>query len=91
MIGQGLMELAPADSTIIAVSQRAKDKLVNTTSGLDVNDKGLMAVDEHGQTTRPGIFSAGDVVTGPWNVVQAAKAAKEVAKQMDAYLQSLSS
>ena len=90
MLSQGLAELAPADSTIIAVSQRAKDKLVNTTSGLDVNDKGLMAVDEHGQTTRPGIFSAGDVVTGPWNVVQAAKAAKEVAGQMDAYLQSIS-
>ena len=34
-------------------------------------------------------FSAGDVVTGPWNVVQAAKAAKEVAGQMDVYLQSL--
>jgi glutamate synthase (NADPH/NADH) small chain len=54
-----------------------------------VNDKGLVEVDEHGQTTRPGIFSAGDVVTGPWNVVEAAKAAKEVAEQMDAYLQSL--
>ena len=89
MVSQGLAELAPADSTIIAVSQRPKDKLVNTTSGLDVNDKGLVAVDEHGQTTRPGIFSAGDVVTGPWNVVEAAKAAKKVAEQMDAYLQSL--
>jgi glutamate synthase (NADPH/NADH) small chain len=90
IISQGQPELAPADSTIIAVSQQPKDKLVNTTSGLDVNDKGLVAVDEHGQTTRPGIFSAGDVVTGPWNVVQAAKAAKEVAGQMDAYLQSIS-
>jgi len=89
VIRQESAELAPADSTIIAVSQRPKDKLVNTTSGLDVNDKGLVAVDKHGQTTRPGIFSAGDVVTGPWNVVQAAKAAKEVAGQMDAYLQSI--
>jgi len=80
-------ELAPADSTIIAVSQRPKDKLVNTTSGLDVNDRGLVEVDEKGQTTRPGIFSAGDVVTGPKNVVLAAKAAMQVAAHMDEYLQ----
>jgi glutamate synthase (NADPH/NADH) small chain len=48
-------------------------------------------VDENGMTTRLGVFAGGDVTLGPWNVVQAAKAAKEVAKQMDAYLQSLSS
>ena len=85
----GEPELIPADSTIIAVSQRPKDKLVNTTAGLDVNDRGLIEVDEKGQTTHPGIFSAGDVVTGPRNVVMAAKAAQEVAAYMDEYLQSL--
>ncbi|MBQ7515339.1 MAG: NAD(P)-dependent oxidoreductase [Schwartzia sp.] len=78
--------LIPADSTIIAVSQRPKDKLVSTTTGLSVNDRGLLAVDENGQTTREGIFSGGDVVTGPWNVVQAVKSAKRVADNIAAYL-----
>ncbi|MBP3721784.1 MAG: FAD-dependent oxidoreductase, partial [Selenomonadaceae bacterium] len=82
-------QLFEADSTIIAVSQRPKDKLVNTTHGLDSNDRGLLEVDENGQTSREGIFSAGDVVTGPLNVVKAARAAKETAEHMAEYLEKL--
>ncbi len=41
--------------------------------------KGLVEVDESGATTRQGVFSGGDVVLGPWNVVQAVKDAKKVA------------
>ncbi|MBR3722068.1 MAG: NAD(P)-dependent oxidoreductase [Selenomonadaceae bacterium] len=89
LISEGEPELHEADSTIIAVSQRPKDKLVNTTHGLDSNDRGLLEVDEKGQTSREGIFSAGDVVTGPLNVVKAARAAKETAENMAAYLETL--
>ncbi len=89
LVSEGEPELHEADSTIIAVSQRPKDKLVNTTHGLDSNDRGLLEVDEKGQTSREGIFSAGDVVTGPLNVVKAARAAKETAENMAAYLESL--
>ena len=88
VISDGEPELVPADSSIIAASQEAKDKLVNTTSGLDITDRGLMEVDENGQTTRPGIFSGGDVVSGPWNVVQAVKDAKHVAQGMMEYLEA---
>lgn len=79
--------LMPADSTIVAVSQEAKDKLVSTTVGLELNPRGLLEVDEDGRTTREGIFSAGDVVTGPRNVVLAVKAAKRVADAMTGYLE----
>lgn len=82
-------ELFEADSTIIAVSQRPKDKLVNTTHGLDSNDRGLLEVDENGMTSREGIFSAGDVVTGPLNVVKAARSAKETAEHMAEYLEKM--
>ncbi len=82
-------KLYAADSTIIAVSQGPKDKLVSTTTGLAVTDRGLVEVDEKGQTSRTGIFSAGDVVTGPRNVVLAAKAAKEVAAHMAEYLETV--
>ncbi len=87
--GESEPKLCPADSTIIAVSQGPKDKLVSTTTGLAVTERGLVQVDEKGQTSRPGIFSAGDVVTGPKNVVLAAKAAKEVAANMAAYLETV--
>ncbi len=87
--GESGPTLFEADSTIIAVSQGPKDKLVSTTTGLAVTDRGLVEVDEKGQTSREGIFSAGDVVTGPRNVVLAAKAAKEVAANMAAYLETV--
>ena len=86
LIGEDAPTLFQADSTIIAVSQRPKDKIVRTTTGIEINSKGLVEVDESGATTREGVFSGGDVVLGPWNVVQAVKDAKKVADTMDAYL-----
>ena len=78
--------ISAADSTIIAVSQRAKDKLSSTTIGLDSNERGLLEVDEDGRTTRLGVFAGGDVTLGPWNVVQAVKNARHVADAMSDYL-----
>ena len=86
LTGEGDPVLCPADSTIIAVSQDPKDKIVRTTTGVETNEKGLVEVDETGATTRPGIFSGGDVVLGPCNVVQVVNDAKHVAEAMDAYL-----
>ncbi len=78
--------LMPADSMIIAVSQGPKDKIVNTTKGIDVTDKGLIVVDDNGCTSRPGVFASGDVVAGAKNVVLAVKYSKQVAATMDEYL-----
>ena len=78
--------ISAADSTIIAVSQRAKDKLSSTTIGLDSNERGLLEVDESGRTTRLGVFAGGDVTLGPFNVVQAVKSARHVAEAMSEYL-----
>ena len=82
-------ELYEADSTIIAVSQGPKDKIVNTTKGIATNAKGLIETDQHGQTTHPGIFASGDVVKGARTVVEAVKYSKMVAEAMDEYLTSL--
>ena len=79
--------LCPADSSIIAVSQGPKDKIVKTTTGIDVTDYGLIAVDDDGRTTREGVFASGDVVAGAKNVVLAVKFSKQVAKAMERYLQ----
>ncbi|MBE8954284.1 MAG: NAD(P)-dependent oxidoreductase [Quinella sp. 2Q5] len=78
--------LMPADSTIIAISQGPKDKIVNTTHDLKVSESGLIVVDDDGRTTREGVFASGDVVAGAKNVVLAVKYSKQVAKAMDAYL-----
>ncbi|MBR1728131.1 MAG: NAD(P)-dependent oxidoreductase [Selenomonadaceae bacterium] len=78
--------LVLADSTIIAISQGPKDKIVNTTTNLEINNKGLIVVDDGGKTSHEGVFASGDVVAGSKNVVLAVKYSKLVAKAMDEYL-----
>lgn len=85
----GTETLYSADSTIIAISQGPKDRIVSTTSGLEVNDKGLLVTNTFGETTRDGIFAAGDVVRGAKTVVEAVAYSKKVADAMDEYMQGL--
>lgn len=80
-------ELVPADSVIIAVSQRPKDKLILSTEHLEGTAKGLLVVDEDNMTTHPGVFAAGDVVTGPLTVVHAVEDAKKTAAAMMRYME----
>lgn len=78
-----------ANSIIISVSQGPKDKLTSTTSGLNSSNNGLLLTDSSGNTSRPGIFAAGDVVHGAKSVVEAVSQAKLVAQSMDEYMSSL--
>ena len=80
-------ELIPADAVVIAISQRPKDKLLLSTDHLEGNAKGLLIVDENHMTTVPGVFAAGDVVTGPLTVVHAVQGAKDAAAAMLRYME----
>ncbi len=86
---EGTDKLYPADSTVIAISQGPRNRIVSTTHGLNVNDKGLLVTNQWGETTRQGIFASGDVVLGAKTVVEAANYSKQVADAMDEYMQSL--
>lgn len=83
----GSRKLYPADSTIISISQGPRSRLVNTTSGLKANHRGLMDADEYGRTSRPGVFASGDKEAGARTVVEAVGHSKLVAEAMDAYMQ----
>ncbi len=76
-----------ADSTVISISQVPRAKLVRTTDGLDAGERGTLTVDENYMTTRPGVFAAGDVVTGAKTVVHAVEGAKKAAKAMIQYME----
>ena len=69
--------LEEADSTIISISQVPRAKL----------DRGLLKVDENYMTTRPGVFGAGDVITGAKTVVHAVDGAKKAAAAMVQYME----
>ena len=85
---EGEDELVHADTTIIAINQRPKDKLVNTTHGLQATERGLLIVDENNMTTREGVFAAGDVVHGSLTVVHAVNDAKNAANAMIRYMEN---
>ncbi len=82
-------ELFPVDSVIIAVSQVPKHRLVEHNKGLELNERGNLKVTEEGETTLPGVFASGDVVTGAKTVVHAVEYSKKIADEMDAYMQKL--
>ena len=86
MVEKGMIEEIPCSSVIIAISQGAQNRIVSTTTGLEMSSHGLLATDEHGHTTREGIFASGDVVLGARTVVEAVKYSKQVAEEMDEYL-----
>ena len=86
---EGSEQLYPADSVIISISQGPRNRIVSTTKGIATNDRGLISADDHGHTTRPGIFASGDVVNGSRTVVEAVAHSKLVADAMDAYMRSL--
>lgn len=82
------LELVEADSVIISISQMPRKKLVRTTAGLEANERGCLVVDENYMTTRPGVFAAGDVVSGAKTVVHAVEAAKNAARAMMQYMEA---
>ena len=86
---EGTEKLYPADNVMVSISQGPANKLMNTTEGLKANARGLIATDETGHTSLPGVFASGDVVKGARTVVEAVKYSKIVAEAMDEYMQSL--
>ena len=79
----------PHTGVIVSVSQGAENELVQSTTGIQTNQRGLLTVNEDGSTTREGVFAGGDAVMGARTVVEAVAIAKKVAESMDAYMKSL--
>ena len=78
-----------SDSVIIAISQGPRNVIVSSTTGLEVDDKGLLCANEYGNTSRQGVFASGDVVNGARTVVEAVAHSKIVAETMHEYMQKL--
>lgn len=82
------LEQVEADSTVISISQVPRQEFVNSTGGMHAAENGTIVVDENMMTTRPGVFAAGDVVTGAKTVVHAVEGAKKAAEAMLRYLEN---
>ena len=79
------------DRIFLAIGSRPANRIVSTTEGIDVDEKGYVKVVERpsGMTTRRGVFAGGDVVHRPQTVVLAMKAAKDVALGIEQYVDAV--
>lgn len=77
------------DTVIVAVGTRANPLLTKTTPDLELTKRGYVVADEHGATSKPGVFAGGDIVTGSATVILAMGAGKRAAKAIDQWLTAL--
>lgn len=75
----------PSSSVVIAIGQGPQSNIVSNTKQIDTNQRGLIQTKENGETSRPGVFAAGDVVSGPKTVVDAVAFTKIVADEIEQY------
>ncbi len=78
------------DTVIVAVGTRANPLLPKTTPDLELTSRGYIVANDHGATSKPGVFAGGDIVTGSATVILAMGAGKRSAQAIDRWLASTS-
>jgi glutamate synthase (NADPH/NADH) small chain len=77
----------PVQMAVIALGTGANPLVQSTTPDLQTNRKGYIAADpETLGTSKPGVFAAGDIVTGSATVILAMAAGRKAAKSIHEYL-----
>ncbi|MBQ4241529.1 MAG: FAD-dependent oxidoreductase, partial [Lachnospiraceae bacterium] len=75
------------DAVIMALGTTPNPLIPGTTKGLDTSKKKCIIADEEtGATSRPGVFAGGDCATGAATVILAMGAGRKAAKGIDEYL-----
>jgi NADPH-dependent glutamate synthase beta subunit-like oxidoreductase len=76
------------DCVVPAISQEPDLAFLHEGHGLKISKWNSFVVDERTMATnRPGVFAAGDSVTGPATVIQAIAAAHTAADSMEKFLE----
>lgn len=80
-----------ADHVIMAVGSAPAARIVSTTKGIDVDERGYVLTSDtpYGMTTRTGVFAGGDVTNRPATVVHAMRDAKLVAEGIMQYIDAV--
>ncbi|MBN1231938.1 MAG: NADPH-dependent glutamate synthase [Candidatus Coatesbacteria bacterium] len=78
------------DLVVVAIGQGANPLVASTTTNLETNKWGYIVADEEtGATSRPGVYAGGDIVTGAATVILAMGAGRKAAKAINNYLKTL--
>ncbi|WP_418992600.1 NADPH-dependent glutamate synthase [Alistipes sp.] len=73
---------------VMALGTSPNPLLSATTEGLATDRRGCITADEHGATTREGVFAGGDAVTGAATVILAMGAGRTAARAIDEYIRN---
>lgn len=76
------------DTVIMSIGTSPNPLIKHTTRGLDTEKWGGIIADEHGKTSREGVFAGGDAVTGAATVILAMGAGKTAAAAIDEYIKN---
>jgi NADPH-dependent glutamate synthase beta subunit-like oxidoreductase len=77
----------PLDNLIVAVSGQPDLEFLGDDHGLEISRWNSIDVHPYTQMTNiEGVFAGGDVVTGPWMVIDAIAAGKKAAAHMELFL-----
>lgn len=81
----------PLDFLLLAVGSAPAARIVSTTEGIDVDERGYVLTREtpYGMTTRKGVFAGGDVSGRQATVVHAMRDAKAVAEGIAQYIDAV--
>ena len=85
---EGSEFVIPVESVIMALGTSPNPLIRKTTSGIEVNRRGCLLVDENMKTTKDGVYAGGDAVTGAATVILAMGAGKAAAKSIDEFLKN---
>ena len=88
IVKEGSNFVLDIDCMIMSIGTSPNPLISQTTKGLETNKWGCLIADEHGLTTREGVYAGGDAVTGAATVILAMGAGKEAAQAIDEYIQS---
>ena len=84
---EGSEFLLDIDVAVMAIGTSPNPLIKSTTKGLEANKWGCIVADEEtGQTSLPGVFAGGDAVTGAATVILAMGAGKKSAVAIDKYI-----
>jgi putative selenate reductase YgfK subunit len=78
---QGTEHILPADTIICAIGQEVDTQSLRSVNRLELSQRQLITVDPVTmETSAPGVFAGGDVVTGPATVIEAVASGKKAAE-----------
>lgn len=79
----------PADTIIVAIGQRPNPTIAKTTKGLEVNERGVIVLNEKDETSLPGVFAGGDIIRGGATVLLAMNDGIAAARKISQYLKGV--